>query len=293
MKHPDFVLYDHVHLAVLHATIPALRRIPYGLFLHGIEVWEPLLGRRREALLGANILLVNSATTDALARRVNPWLPKTRVVWLGVPGHSHPIDVGSLPPVGLIVGRMASAERLKGHDSLMDAWPGIQAAVPDAKLVIIGKGDDERRLRRRAVEERLRGIKFCGGLPDSERDRLYQSSRMLFYPSRQEGFGLAGAEAASFGLPVLGLGGTVTEELFPPGTGVVLAKSLTPKDIVDAVVPVLQNAELASRLGYDAWKRVQSTFLEEHFAERFRRAIADFVPTPATSQNPNVIPLSA
>ena len=31
---------------------------------------------------------------------------------------------------------------------------------------------------------------------------------MLFYPSRQERFGLAGVEAASFGVPFLGLAGT-------------------------------------------------------------------------------------
>jgi phosphatidyl-myo-inositol dimannoside synthase len=285
MRHPDFVLYDHVHLAVLHATIPVLRRIPYGVFLHGIEAWEPLLGRRREALLGANILLVNSATTDRLTRRVNPWLPKTQVVWLGVRGHDRPIDAGSLPPISLMIGRMSSAERYKGHDPMIDAWPGIKAAVPKAEFVIIGKGDDERRLRRRARRECLGGIKFCGGLSDRERDRLYQSSRILFYPSKQEGFGLAGTEAASFGLPVLGLAGTVIEELFPPGTGVVVAQSLAQKDLVEAVVPVLQNAQLASQLGYAAWKRVQSTFLEEHFAVRFRRALRALVPYNAAENS--------
>ena len=226
LKRPDFVFYDHVHLAALHATIPSLRGIPYGVFLHGIEVWVPLLGRRQEALLGANVLVVNSATTEKLARGVNPWLPKAKVVWLGVPGHDRPADVSSSRPIGLIVGRMASAERLKGHDSMMDAWPEIRASVPDVKLVIVGTGDDEKRLRNRATQEKLNGVEFLGYISDENRDRVYQSSRMLFYPSKQEGFGLAAAEAASFGLPVLGLAGTVTEELFPPGTGAVLAKSL-------------------------------------------------------------------
>ena len=90
LKRPDFVFYDHVHLAALHATVPSLREIPYGVFLHGIEVWVPLLGRRQEALLGANVLVVNSATTEVLAREINPWLPKAKVVWLGVPGHHRP-----------------------------------------------------------------------------------------------------------------------------------------------------------------------------------------------------------
>ena len=276
-KRPDFVFYDHVHLAALHATIPSLREIPYGVFLHGIEVWEPLLGRRQEALLGANILIVNSATTEVLARKVNPWLPKAKVVWLGVPGHDRLADVGSSLPSGLIVGRMASEERLKGHDSMMDAWPDIRASVPDAKLVIVGTGDDEKRLRRRAIQERLDGIEFLGYISDKRRDHIYRSSRMLFYPSKQEGFGLAGTEAASLGLPVLGLAGTVTEELFPPGTGVVLAKSLEKFDIVEAVTPLLKDAALASELGRAAWKRVQNNFLEEHFRARFLKALDEFI----------------
>ena len=122
-------------------------------------------------------------------------------------------------PIGLIVGRMADSERLKGHDAVMDAWPLIRSMVPDAKLMIVGEGNDKRRLQKRAKTERLDGIEFCGRISDAERNQMYRSSRLLFYPSKQEGFGLAGVEAASFGLPVLGLAGTVTEELFPSWNG--------------------------------------------------------------------------
>lgn len=69
---PDLAIYDHVHLAVLHGSIPKLRRIPYVVFLHGVEVWQPLVGRTREALLGASLLIANSATTVAATRAANP-----------------------------------------------------------------------------------------------------------------------------------------------------------------------------------------------------------------------------
>lgn len=279
LKRPDLVVYDHVHLAVLHAAIPSLRGIPYVVFLHGIEVWEPLVGRRRESLLGADLLIANSATTESAARSVNPWLPELDVVWLGVKGQPRPTDPTARPPVALIVGRMASAERLKGHDAVIDAWPEILAVVPDAKLLVVGTGNDERRLRRRVQDGGLRGIDFCGRLSDPERDRLYRSSRLLFYPSKQEGFGLASAEAASFGVPVLGLAGTVTEELFPNGTGAVLSKDLRKHSIAQAAIPVLADSELASKLGHAAWNRVQNNFLEEHFGARFRRALCPLIPT--------------
>ena len=277
LKRPDLVVYDHVHLAVLHATIPSLRAIPYTVFLHGAEVWEPLVGRRREALLGASLLLTNSATTETAARIMNPWLPKLEVVWLGVHGQPGPIDLTAVPPVGLIVGRMAASERLKGHDAVMDAWPEIRTAVPDAKLLIVGTGDDERRLRRRVKNEHLLGIEFCGRLDDAERDRMYRSSRLLFYPSRQEGFGLAAVEAASFGVPVLALAGTVVEELFPDD-GILLAKNWGRHSIAQTAIPVLADSQLAKAVGGAAWTRVQNNFLEEHFTERFRRALAKLLP---------------
>jgi hypothetical protein len=79
LKSNDLVLYDHVDLAILHAIVPRLRPIPYAVFLHGIEVWMPVVGRRREALLGANLLPVNSAPTETQARIFNPWLPKMQI----------------------------------------------------------------------------------------------------------------------------------------------------------------------------------------------------------------------
>jgi phosphatidyl-myo-inositol dimannoside synthase len=278
LKNPDLVFYDHVHLAVLHALIPGLSHVPYAVFLHGIEVWQPLVGMRREALLRASLLLTNSATTEARARLVNPWLPKLHVTWLGVRGQLRPIDAGVAPPTALIVGRMASSEQYKGHDTVLDSWHEILAAVPAARLIIVGKGDDEARLRNRVRNECLSGIEFCGRLNDAERDRMYRSSRLLFYPSKQEGFGLASAEAASFGVPVLGLVGTVIEELFPNGAGAVLAKDSGKHSLAEAAIPVLADSQLASALGRAAWDRVQHNFLEEHFAERFRRALCPLIP---------------
>lgn len=275
---PELVIYDHVHLAVLHALIPGFRNVPYAVFIHGVEVWQPLAGRRREALLGASVIIANSATTVASTRKANPWLPKVEVVWLGIRGTSKQVDPGQLCPAALMVGRMDSSEGYKGHDVVMNSWPLIRAAVPQATLTIVGTGGDAERLRRRVRDERLEGIRFTGRLSDQERDRAYCSSRLLFYPSEQEGFGLAGIEAASFGVPFMGLAGTVTEELFPDGAGVVLAKNLKPESIAEAAIPVLTDPQLASQVGEKARKRVHSTFLEEHFARRFRWALAPIIP---------------
>jgi glycosyltransferase involved in cell wall biosynthesis len=273
LQRPDLVVYDHVHLAVLHSLVPTLKETPYVVFLHGVEVWLPLPERRCQALRRADLLLTNSATTESQARSFNPWLPKVNVTWLGVPDQPQPADIGKSPPIGLMVGRIVAEERCKGHDAVMEAWPLIRAVVPEAKLMIVGTGDDEHRLRQKVAKEHLEGIEFCGRLSDAQRDQMYRSCRLLFFPSTGEGFGLAAVEAASFGMPVLGLAGTVMEELFPNG-GVVIARDIDKKSIAEAAIPVLKDPRRAATLGQTARARVQSAFLEEHFVERFRRALS-------------------
>jgi len=278
-KHTDLVIYDHVHLAALHTLIPTLKKVPYVVFLHGVEVWAPLAGRRRQALLHANLLLTNSSTTEAEARKVNAWLPNIEVVWLGVGKHSQAANVAASPPMALMVGRMVDEERYKGHDAVLEAWPMIQAAVPSARLVIIGWGNDAARLHQRIVRENLQGVEFAGRLTDQQRDEMYLQCRLLLLPSKGEGFGLAAIEAASFGVPVLGLAGTVTEELFPSGTGAVLAKNPDAASIAEGAIPVLASASYAAELGKAARAKVESVFLEEHFSERLRKALSPLLQT--------------
>ena len=269
---PDFIFYEHVHLAAIHHLLPRFKGVPYGVFLHGIEVWEPLVSRRREALLRANILISNSATTVAATRAVNPWLPEVKVTWLGVPQRKTAVRAGDLPPVGLIVGRMASVERLKGHDPVLDAWPAIRNLIPDARLLIVGAGNDLARLKRRVLNEQIAGVEFLGRLSDEERDQLYQRSRLFFFPSKQEGFGLAGVEAAAAGVPVMGLAGTVMSELFPDGSAL-LVSDLLASTIAQTAVRVLGDSDYATALGLAGHKRVEENFLEKHFIARFQAAL--------------------
>jgi glycosyltransferase involved in cell wall biosynthesis len=200
-----------------------------------------------------------------------------KVTWLGVPHQGQPAEVSSAPPVGLIVGRMVDHERYKGHDAIMDAWPRIRAAIPEVKLMILGKGNDAARLQARVQNENLEGMEFLGYVTDAQRDRIYRSCRLLFLASKGEGFGLAATEAASFGVPVLGLAGTVTEELFPSGTGAVLAKDLDGESIAQTAIPVLGDPQRAAELGRVGRARVESLFLEQHFIDRFRAAFLPLI----------------
>jgi phosphatidylinositol alpha-1,6-mannosyltransferase len=272
---PDFIVFTHVDLARAMLVLPFLRNVPYAVFIYGVEVWRPLDRWRRTSLERAAAILAISEYTVRKAREANPWLPEAKVVWLGAAEREGPVRQKATPIV-LILGRMASTERYKGHDALIDAWPRVLAIVPNARLVIAGDGDDRARLQARAAG--TASITFTGFLSDEDRERVLCSSDVLVSISTSEGFGLAALEAAASGLPVVGLKGTVTEELFPDGCGHVLLDSAEPQQLAEVVIGLLTDADLAHDIGQAGRRRMREVFTIGHFNQRIRAALDPFVP---------------
>jgi len=97
-------------------------------------------------------------------------------------------------PLAVCVGRL---HRQKNQAALLDAWPGVRALVPDARLVLLGDGPDHGTLERRAVE----GVQLAGQSPDV-RPWLYAAS-VVVQPSRWEGMSLSVLEAMAAGRSVV------------------------------------------------------------------------------------------
>jgi phosphatidylinositol alpha-1,6-mannosyltransferase len=275
-RRPDLIVFCHVDLARLVLVLPWLQKVPYVVFLHGDEVWNPLDRWRRVALERASRIFANSGFTIEKARQANPWLPDADVVWLGV-GSSSSSTCSVRQPVVLILGRMASAERYKGHDAVIDAWPRVIEAVPGARLVIAGDGDDRGRLERKAA--RMSSVSFVGFVSDDDRQHLLDSAAVFVSVSTGEGFGLAGIEAAASGLPIVGLKGTVSDELFPDSSGHILLDAITSESLANALIRLLADRDLAHAIGEAGRRRAQSVFTVDEFNQRLWAAIAVAAPS--------------
>jgi len=87
---------------------------------------------------------------------------------------------------------------------------------------------------------------------------MYRSSRLLFIlPSKKVWTGRS--RSSELGLPVLAWP-HVTDELFPRGTGAVIAKDLSRKSIAESAVPVLRDGQHAALLGRASLARVTRSF---------------------------------
>ncbi|MFI5618585.1 glycosyltransferase family 4 protein [Streptomyces sp. NPDC051567] len=99
----------------------------------------------------------------------------------------------------------------KGQDVLIRALPLIQRAVPQAALVIVGKGPYERRLHALARKHTAEGsVVFAGGRGHTEMPPFYAAADVFAMPCRTrragleaEGLGIVFLEAAASGLPVI------------------------------------------------------------------------------------------
>jgi phosphatidylinositol alpha-1,6-mannosyltransferase len=268
------VLVMHAHLAPLTLVL-AMRGAPVAVFLHGIEAWTPLRRREAAAFDRASTLLANSHYTAARFHTANPRFAARRVAvcHLGV-GPREPAVRPGVDGYALVVGRLVSDERYKGHDALLEGWPEVRARVPGARLVIVGDGDDRPRLESVA---RDRGVADCviftGRVSSAELAGWYDRAAFFAMPSTLEGFGLVYVEAMRAGKPCLAAPGAAEEIIEDGVTGVVVdpdARDL----LVEALVQLFVDPERRERMGRAAAVRVAAAFEERHFAARLLAQLA-------------------
>ena len=89
--------------------------------------------------------------------------------------------------------------------------------LPEAKMIVAGRPDDERYLAELVRLVRSLGldekVSFELGISEERKFALLHTSRVLLSPAPVEGFGIAGLEASACGTPVVGTTGTPTEAL--------------------------------------------------------------------------------
>ncbi|OLT26284.1 hypothetical protein BJF79_43705, partial [Actinomadura sp. CNU-125] len=132
-------------------------------------------------------------------------------------------------PLAVCVGRLT---RQKGQDVLVAAWPDVLAQCPDARLAIVGDGEDLDGLRAAGA----RNVQFVPAVADP-RD-WFAAADVVALPSRWEGLPLTALEAMATGRPLIGTRVPGLTEIVRPGTG-----ALVPPD-----EPAPLAAELATRL---------------------------------------------
>ena len=111
-------------------------------------------------------------------------------------------------PVVVCVSRLVPR---KGQDVLVEGWPQVLTRHPRARLLLVGGGPSEDRLRRAVADAGLGdSVVLTGGVPAARLPAYYAAGDVFAMPCRTrrggldvEGLGMVFLEAAACGLPVV------------------------------------------------------------------------------------------
>jgi glycosyltransferase involved in cell wall biosynthesis/2-polyprenyl-3-methyl-5-hydroxy-6-metoxy-1,4-benzoquinol methylase len=169
-----------------------------------------------------------------------------------------------LPPHALRqrkIGMIARLAPQKGHTVLLDALPAVVARVPNVCLELVGHEHllSVDALRAYAGQRGVgKHVSFTGFRDDVP--ELLAGWELLVLPSLWEGFGLVLLEAMAASRPVVASAvGPVSEVVVHGETGL-LVEPGNPEALAEALVQVLENPELAARLGEAGRRRVAEHF---------------------------------
>ncbi len=238
---------------------------------HGHEVWWSRLPLARQALrkvaASVDVLTyvsdwchdtIGSALRPADRERMRPLAPGVDVDQFrpGEGGAEVRARLGLDPqtPVVLCAARLVAR---KGQDMLIKSWPLVLERIPDAQLVIVGRGPAATSLAREVRRLGLAGsVTLVGPVRWDEIPGFFDAADVFAGPSRTrlgglepEAFGIVFLEAAACEKPtIVGRSGGTPDTLDDGVTGYLVDPRDT-HDIANRIVELLSDPERARAMG--------------------------------------------
>lgn len=269
------------------ALAAKLQRIPLMLTQHGYYHPENLtkrIGVRFSEISYGQFVLRSAKKIIAIARSTKDFL--TRIIGIKeeridvIPTGVDTVCFSPNTPIrkNIIPQRLMSREVIlfagrlveyKGVDILIRAFKGVSEEFPDAELCILGQGSEEENLRRLAskldVQNKITWINY---VPHHLMNQLYAVSTVFVLPSRVEPLGIVLLEAIASGKPVVATKVGGIPDIISNGVNGVLVRPNSAKDFENGLRMVLENDQLAKRLGRQGRLLAESAFSWRVIAER-------------------------
>lgn len=291
---PDLIICTHLSLGPVGCLLARLRRRPYWIVVYGIEAWTLLPAWKRMSLCRADRVLVLSAfSREQVVKRQG--IDHKRISSLPCMLDETLLSAETLATccsrhnfegqhVVLTVARMAASEGYKGHDVVLRALPAVIAKIPNLTYVVVGDGDDRRRLENLAKDMGLaKHVVFTGEVSELELAGLYRRSEVFVLPARTvlddenpkgEGFGIVFLEAMAFGKPVVGPRYGAPAELITDRKNGLLVDPDQADSVAEALLTLFTKPTAADEMGKAGREWVRRHYSYSSFRNRLQEILA-------------------
>lgn len=171
----------------------------------------------------------------------------------------------------IVVGKVARLSPLKGHEELIKAAPGIVAACPNVRFLLVGDGSLRRDYERQIAEMGLReNFLFTGLVPPEEVAKYIHAMDLLVHTSHWEGLARVLPQALIAGKPVVSFHiDGAPEVVIPQETGCLVEPRDT-EQLIAAVVELANDREKRERFGQTGRERFTDQFRHQTMTRRIR-----------------------
>jgi len=181
----------------------------------------------------------------------------------------------------LCVGRFN--DYVKRVDRILECFSLVLKKVPDAKLVLVGKYDNDIPIRKDdiTVNNLIKKLAIPSGSIDfvgevNNVQDYYSKARVLMVASNSEGFGMVVNEAACFGLPTVCNYIPGIEDIITDGENGFVTEQDDISSMAKRICNILTDDELQMRLGNNALKKVEE-YNSKHVGDKWRYLINSLI----------------
>lgn len=199
-------------------------------------------------------------------------LAKIRTVSNGIdlekytPYHAHTTEISAryrenfrISATTPVIGIVANLGKMKGHATILEAFPLMQRAFPDLKCLFIGRDDLHGTLQREVYERKLeQNIIFTGVRRDIP--ELLAMLNVFLLPSLWEGFPMALLEAMAMKKPIVASSVGGIPEILESGKTGLLIPPQNSEALARAGIFLLTHPGKAAEMGNAAFQRIQRDF---------------------------------
>lgn len=279
--------------------------IPYVFHAYGgefVDYKKTLLDKIKYSLLRQNykgLIFRNAKRVISISNYTKNILIKSGVRDYNIDVVYHGVDINRFKPnldtskiilrhnlvnkkILLTVSRL---KKYKGHDTVINLMPQLLKRTPNLVYIIVGSGPDKEFLKSLVKKHNLQNNVIFAGWAVELLPLYYNACDIYIMLTKEwldkaefEGFGLVFLEANSCCKPVIGARtGGITDAIIDGKTGYLVDPNNS-QEILDKIILLLENRELAKKLGEEGRQRIIKEGLTwESMGDKIRTILASVI----------------